>query len=245
MTRILDEMIDVATPVGMMPAYLARPERDEPVPAVLVMMEGVGLNAHLRSVACRLADEGYVACAPDLYWRGGKGRSVSYDEIPKAWSMMGELYSPDSTRLGDWLETDIGAAIAHLKDGPFVQGDRIGVTGFCLGGRITMDVACEFPDAIMAAAPFYGAGIPFSSLHKLRAPLLGFYGDDDPFIPNADVERLRHECQRLGKQAEIVVYPGATHGFFCDDRPASYHLEAARDAWERLKVFFARHLTNP
>ena len=219
-----EAMIDVPTPVGMMPACLARPvERDEPTPGVLVMMEGVGLNAHLRSVARRLAGEGCVALAPDLYWRGGKGRSFGYDEIAKAWSVMRELYSLEGTRLGDWLETDIGAAITYLKSQPFVRGDRVGVTGFCLGGRITIDVATCFPDVISAAAPFYGAGIPFHDLEKLRAPLLGFYGDADPFIPNADVERLRRECERLGKEAEIVVSPGATHGFFCDDRPSSYN----------------------
>ena len=126
---ISEQMIEVPTPAGTMPAFLARPAEAEPAPAVLVMMEAVGLNAHLRDVARRLAREGYVALAPDLYWRGGKGRSVGYDEIPTAWRMMGELYSLDGggTLRGDWLPTDVGAALDYLQGQRFVRGDRIGV----------------------------------------------------------------------------------------------------------------------
>jgi carboxymethylenebutenolidase len=242
MSGLVEGMVEVPTPAGLMPSYLARMPEADPMPAVLVMMEGVGLNAHLRDVTRRLAAEGYAALAPDLYWRGGTGRSVGYDQIRLGWKMMGELYSEDGTPRGEWLREDVGGAIAFLRAQPFVRPDRIGVTGFCLGGRITIDVAACFPELISAAAPFYGAGIPFHDLEKLRAPFLGFYGGGDPFIPLGDVERLKRDLERLGKQAEVVVYPSATHGFFCDDRPSSYNPEAASDAWERLKGFFSKHL---
>jgi carboxymethylenebutenolidase len=110
-----------------------------------------------------------------------------------------------------------------------------------MGGRVSYLAACALPDRIAAAVPFYGGGIPIDRTPTLRAPVLAFFGDADPFIPLDQVEKLRAEAARLGKKVEIVVYPGAPHGFFCNERD-SYRPDAARDAWERTKAFFARHL---
>jgi len=228
------EMIEVPTAAGAVPACLARPTGAGPAPAVLVIMEAFGLNAHIKDVARRLAAEGYVALAPDLYWRGGKGRTVRYDQLPEAIALMQSLKD-------DEVVTDIGGAVAYLERQPFVRGDRIGITGFCMGGRVSFLVACELPKKIKAAAPFYGGGIPIEKTAKLEAPLLAFFGEDDPFIPLDTVERLKAELARHRKPAEVIVYPKAPHGFFCNERD-SYRPEAARDAWERLKTFLAAHL---
>jgi carboxymethylenebutenolidase len=224
------EMIEI----GGMPAYVARPAGTGPWPAVLVIQEAFGLNAHIKDVARRVAAEGYVALAPDLFHRGGTGRTAGYDELPKALELMGALKD-------DEIVVDVASAIAHLERDLRVRAGRIGIMGFCMGGRVSYLAACALPDKIAAANPYYGGGIPVDRTATLRAPVLAFFGEDDPFIPLDQVEKLRTEAARLGKQVEIVVYPKAPHGFFCNERD-SYRPDAARDAWERTKTFFARHL---
>ena len=228
------QMIEVPRDGGAMPCFLARPADATPRPAVLVIQEAFGLNAHIRDVACRIATEGYVALAPDLYWRGGKGRSVRYDQLPEAIALMTSLNDPE-------IVADVRSAITHLERQPSVEADRIGITGFCMGGRVSYLAACELPDKLKACAPFYGGGIPVDRTERLRAPLLAFFGEEDGFIPLPQVEELKAALKRFGKQAEVVVYPGAGHGFFCNERE-SYRAEAAGDAWERLKKFLTTHL---
>jgi dienelactone hydrolase len=231
---VQSEMIEVPASGGTMPALLGRPAAGAPVPAVLVIQEAFGLNGHIKDVARRVAAEGYVALAPDLYWRGGKGRTVGYDQLPEAIALMQSLNDAG-------IVADVGSAVSYLEKQPFVRADRIGITGFCMGGRVSFLAACELPDKIRASVPYYGGGIPVEKTEKLRCPVLAFFGDKDAFIPLDSVERLRSEAKRLGKQVEVVVYPGADHGFFCNER-ASYHAAAAADSWERLKRFFAAHL---
>jgi carboxymethylenebutenolidase len=228
------QKIEIPAPGGTMPAFLARPSDGSAAPAVLVIMEAFGLNRHIEDVARRIASEGYVALAPDLYWHGGKGRSVGYDQLPEAIAMMQSLEEKH-------VVADLNGAIAWLEKQPFVRADRIGITGFCMGGRISYLAACELPDKIKASAPFYGGGIPVERTEKLRCPVLAFFGDKDAFIPLDTVKELEARAARHGKQVETVVYPGAEHGFFCNER-GSYHPASAKDAWERLKKFLARHL---
>jgi carboxymethylenebutenolidase len=231
---VQSEMIEVQSASGGMPCFLARPAGGARLPAVLVIQEAFGLNAHIKDVAKRVAAEGYVALAPDLYWRGGKGRSVGYDELPAAIAMMQSLKEPE-------VVADVGSAIAYLGKQPFVRGDRIGITGFCMGGRVSYLVACELPDKIKAAVPFYGGGIPVDKTARLQAPVLAFFGEEDSFIPLEVVEQLKAAARQHGKRVEVVVYPKAGHGFFCNER-GSYQPDAARDAWERTKKFLATHL---
>jgi carboxymethylenebutenolidase len=217
-----------------MPAFVARPTDGGKHPAVVVVMEAFGLNGHIKAVAKRIAAEGYVALAPDVYYRE-KDNVVGYDNLPGALRLMGTLAD-------DKIVKDIEAAVAYLKAQDFARADRIGITGFCMGGRISFLTACENRD-VKAAAPFYGGGIGglLGRAEKIDCPLLIFFGDQDPFIPNQEVERIRTKLAELRKTAEVKVYAGAQHGFFCDERP-SYHSEAARDAWKKLLDFFGRHL---
>jgi carboxymethylenebutenolidase len=230
------QMVDVPAAAGAMPAFVARPGGDGPFPAVLVIQEAFGLNDHIKDVARRVAAEGYVAIAPDMFWRGGKGRTAGYDQLPQALQLMGELQD-------DKIVADVGSAVAYLEGQPFVRKDRIGITGFCMGGRVSYLATCKLAGKIKAAAPFYGGGIPIYETENLRAPVLAFFGEDDPFIPLDNVEALKNEAKRLGKSVEVVVYPKAPHGFFCNERD-SYRPEAAKDSWERVKTFFARHLKS-
>ncbi|HJQ83351.1 MAG TPA: dienelactone hydrolase family protein [Candidatus Binatia bacterium] len=228
------ETIEIPASGGTMPIYVARQAGTARAPAVLVIQEAFGLNGHIEDVTRRIAAEGYIAVAPDLYWRGGKGRTVGYDELPAAIGLMQSLKDPE-------IVSDVGAAVAWLERQSTVRADRIGITGFCMGGRVSFLAACELPDKIKASAPFYGGGIPVDKTAKLRCPVLAFFGEKDAFIPLDSVEQLKAEAKKHGKQVEVVVYPGADHGFFCNER-ASYQKAAAEDAWSRLKAFLARHL---
>lgn len=226
--------VQITTPDGPMTGFLAKPDGEGKYPTVLVIMEAFGLNAHIKDVATRLAGEGYAALAPDMYHREPNA-VVGYDELPEAIRLM-------TTTRDDGILSDLNAALTYLQAQPFVRADRIGITGFCMGGRISFLAATAIP-AIKAAAPFYGGGIGglLDRAADIKCPMLLFFGDQDPFIPNDEVEKIGSTLRDLNKDAEVKVYAGAPHGFFCNERD-SYRADAAKDAWERLKTFFARHL---
>ncbi|HVO25504.1 MAG TPA: dienelactone hydrolase family protein [Candidatus Margulisiibacteriota bacterium] len=243
--EITSGIVQVPTADGTMSAFIAQPTGGGKHPAIIVVQEAFGLNAHIKDVAVRLAREGYVSLAPDLYYRENNA-VVGYDNLPEAIRLM-------MTLADDKIAKDMGAAISYLQQQPGVRADRIGVTGFCMGGRVTFLTACLNP-AVKAAAPFYGGGIgsvmqpsertpkaPLEYADKLAAPLLLFFGENDSFIPLDEVERIKTRLAELKKTAETVVYPGAPHGFFCEERD-SYRADAAKDAWTRLLTFFNQHL---
>jgi carboxymethylenebutenolidase len=232
--EISSETVSVATADGKMSAFLARPEAAGKHPAVIVVMEAFGLNNHIKDVAKRLAAEGYVALAPDMYYRE-KDAVVGYDQLPEAIRLM-------MTLKDDGIVSDIGSVIQYLSGQEFVRADRIGITGFCMGGRISFLSASTRPE-IKASAPFYGGGIGglLDRAKGIQCPMLLFFGDKDAFIPNDEVEKIKSTLAQLGKQAEVKVYAGADHGFFCNER-GSYNAEAATDAWQRLLKFLGQHL---
>lgn len=227
-------MVAVPTTAGTMPAFEARSPGASALPAVVVVQEAFGLNDNIKAVARRIAALGYVALAPDLYWRGGAGRSVGYDQLGEAIALMQSVGDAD-------LIADVGSAIAYLGSQAGVRADRIGITGFCMGGRVSYLAACALPEKIRACVPFYGGGLPVERTPALRAPVLAFFGAEDGFIPLDRVEALQVAARTHGKRVEVVVYPGAGHGFFCDER-ASFHAPSAQDAWARTTAFLATHL---
>jgi carboxymethylenebutenolidase len=225
---------------GEMKCHQAQPRGQRKFPAVIVVMEAFGLNDHIKDVTERIAAEGYVAIAPDLYYRESPN-VVGYDHLQAAIGLMQRL---DAEK----VIADLRNVITHLKTQNFVNGDRIGITGFCMGGTIAFLAACKFPTEIKAAVPFYGGGIagdsptaPLNAAGELLAPVLCFFGEKDPYIPLTQVQKIEDTLRALRKSFEVKVYPGADHGFFCDDR-ASYHPEAAQDAWEKTQAWFATHL---
>jgi carboxymethylenebutenolidase len=223
-----------------MKCHQAQPRGQGKFPAVMVIMEAFGLNDHIKDVTERIAAEGYVAIAPDLYYRESPN-VVSYDQLQDAIGLMQRL---DAAK----VVIDLQSVIAHLKSQNFVNGDRIGITGFCMGGTIAFLAACKFPSDIKAAVPFYGGSIaddspmaPLNAARDLQAPIQCFFGEKDPYIPLSQVQRIEDTLGALGKTYEVKVYAGADHGFFCDER-ASYHPEAARDAWEKTIAWFEQYL---
>lgn len=226
--------ITVQYPSGnvTMKAFVAAPQTKEKRPAVIVIQEWWGLTDHIKDIARRYAAEGYVAIAPDLYSRLGYALTTDAGEAGK---LMNTLRQEDGL-------TDLNATVAYLTSVPEVDGARIGVTGFCMGGSYALMLPCVNP-AIKAAVPFYGqVPNPDAPLQKLSAPVLYLYGEDDGWITKADVQRLAAALKKYNKPGEIKTYPGAPHAFFRDNDPSVYRPEAAKDAWGRTKAFFKQHL---
>lgn len=211
--------------------------------AVIVIQEAFGLNEHIGDVCRRLAGEGYVAVAPALFHRTGSP-VLDYGNFQKVMPHMKALSD-------DGILGDVDAARGHLHERGFTD-ERIGIVGFCLGGRVAFLVASR--RELGAAVTFYGGGIVsgrsdampslLDDVAAMTTPWLGFFGDHDKSIPAHDVEALR---DRLDADAtvphEVIRYATAGHGFFCDKRD-SYDDDAAADAWPRTVAWFATHLAK-
>ena len=236
---VTSSTLQLNTPDGKMDAYVAQPKEGGSYPGIVVLMEAFGLNDHIKKVTERIAQEGYVAIAPDLYHRESE-RLVPYSDLQKAVGIMNRLQDAK-------VMDDVGAAIAHLKSQSNVKAGAIGVTGFCMGGRFTYLAATHYNKDVKAAVPFYPGGVPMgnpsplSRTGEIKCPIYLFFGGKDPLIPQEHVDKITAELTDKKINFQLKLYPEATHGFFCDERP-SYHPDSAKDAWEKLKSFFAQHL---
>ena len=206
--------------------YLARPDLTDGAPAIIVVQEWWGLNNQIRGVADRLGRAGYFALVPDLY------RGASTVEQEEAHHLMSKL------NFGDAVAQDIRGAVQYLG----TLSSRIGITGFCMGGALSLFAACKNPE-VGACVVFYG-GHPNvkPDLASLKAPVLGLYAEKDGFVTPESVRALEKHLKDLGKRADIHIYPGADHAFFNDERPQVYNETAARDAWRRTIGFFRQHV---
>jgi len=236
--------MNIKTPDGSMPAHVARAKSASgKLPGVIVVMEAFGLNENIKEIAGRIAAEGYHAVAPNFYYREG-GKAVGYGELQEAIGLMGRWTDAQ-------IVTDVRATVAALESDLGVRADRIGITGFCMGGRVSYLAACEIL-AIRASVPFYGGGVagqqftpgataPVALTAKMREAIQLHFGENDAYIPLSTVEEIRQALQREHKDFEIHIYKRAGHGFFCRER-ADYNEEAAKLAWERMKGFLKKHL---
>lgn len=236
----------ISTPNGQMPACLFAPTGSDYLevgsashykPAILLLMEAFGLTSHIRDVAARIANEGYVVLAPDLYYRELPNNKFGYDEVEQAMAMMWRL------DFGKPMENDIRAALGYIKSHSEVNPHRVGVTGFCLGGGLTFFTACKLSNEIAVAAPFYGMVSDdwVDAVKDITVPIYLFFGGQDPFIPGERIRQIESRFQELGKDYTLKVYPDAGHGFFCHERSDYNHL-AAEDAWGEVTRFFHQHL---
>ncbi len=208
--------------------YLARPTGNTARPAVIVLQEWWGLNDNIRDIADRFAAEGYVALAPDLY------NGVSTSEPNEARKLVMELDMAAAVE-----EIDVAADYLLAQD--FVAGDRVGIVGFCMGGRLALMAARDL-DNLAAAVPFYGAPLTPAEAAQVTTPILGLYGGDDGGIAAADVHAMEEALRAAGTPVEVVIYPGAQHAFFNDTRAAAFNPEAAADGWQRTLEWFAKYL---
>jgi len=232
---------EVKIPVegGEIPAYRAAPAGPGKYPVVLVVQEIFGVHEHIRDVCRRLAKQGYFAVATELYARQGDVSKL--EDIKAIQAVVAKV--PDTQVLSD-LDRTVAWAKAQGAD-----TQKLAVTGFCWGGRITWLYTAHNPD-IKAGVAWYGRLLgqpsemtprhPIDLVKDLKAPVLGLYGGADTGIPLDTVEKMREALKSAGKAGEIVVYPDTPHAFHADYRP-SYRKEAAEDGWRRMLAWFKQN----
>jgi len=215
---------------GDMPVYFARPDNATNPPVVLVAMEIFGLHEWVKDITRRMAKLGAFAIAPDYYFRMGQDLT-KITEVPK-------------------LFADLDATVAWAKS---EGGDtnRLGIMGFCRGGRTVWEYSAHNP-SLKAGVAFYGTVIdpptqsqvwpksPMQLAPEMKAPVLGLYGAEDQGIPVAQVDQMKAALAAANKTAEFHIYPGAPHGFEADYRP-SYRKEAAEQAWNEMQAWFRKY----
>ncbi len=219
--------IDAAPVTG----YLARPEASaSPEAGIIVIHEWWGLNDNVRAMAERLAGEGYVALAVDLY----QGESAETRERAR------ELWSAAMKR-GPALQSNLRQAIAYLEERVGVS--RIGTIGWCMGGGWSLDTALQNPEQVDATVIYYGRLVTDPErLQVLQTPILGLFGAEDSSIPVETVREFESALLALNKPATVFIYEGANHAF-ANPSGTAYQEEAAEDAWQHTLRFFREHLS--
>jgi carboxymethylenebutenolidase len=233
---------EVKIPVsdGQMPGYRARPASGQRFPIVLVVQEIFGVHEHIQDVCRRLAKLGYLAVAPELYARQGDVSKIS--DTAEVMKVVAKV--PDAQVL-----SDLNAAASWASKSEPGDANKLGITGFCWGGRIVWLYAANNPK-LKAAVAWYGSLTrksgelqPRSAIDvvkELKAPVLGLYGEKDNGIPLESIEQMREAAKKAGKTVEFVVYPDAGHAFYADYRP-SYRAQAAADGWSKLQAWFKKY----
>jgi carboxymethylenebutenolidase len=234
---------EVKIPVkdGTIPAYQAMPAKSGPFPVILVVQEIFGVHEHIKDICRRFAKLGYLAIAPELYAREGDVSKMT--NIPE---IIAKVVSkvPDAQ-----VMTDLDSAVEYVKKGGKGDTTKLGVTGFCWGGRITWLYTAHNKN-VKAGVAWYGRLVgdkdalhpkhPTDIAVELHAPVLGLYGGADMGIPLASVEGMREALKKANKPSEIIVYPDTPHGFYADYRP-SYRKDKADDGWKKLQEWFKKN----
>jgi carboxymethylenebutenolidase len=213
--------------------YLAVPESGSG-PGLLVIQEWWGLVPQIKRTADRLAGEGFVALAPDLY----RGEYAEHTEMDKAGALMNSLPPDRAAR-------DMSGAIDYLLAHDAVRGDAVGVIGFCMGGMLTLLIAALQGDRVAAAAPFYGAplGDMAPDWSGLTASVQGHFAENDDFFAPGPVKELEKQLKDMGKDVEFIVYPGTGHAFGNEENAlGTYDAEATKVSWERAVEHLRTHL---
>lgn len=247
MMETITETVYVDAPGGRMTVEGHRPDHAGPLPGILVLMEAFGVNDHIRSVTQRLANEGYVAFAPDLYYRERES-TIPYAHPDRAADRVMRtiaLSDAQEERVKDArVLSDIGAGLDALREHPEADPARIAVLGFGMGARLAFLTACRHTETVRAAIA-YGADrmVPvLSQARDLHAPVLLLFAGRDRATPAPHIDRVQAELSYLGKSHEVKIYPGAEQGFYCEQRP-TWDPRASEDAWSRTLSWLMKHLS--
>lgn len=233
--------VSIPTTDGQIPAYRAMPATGNSFPVMLVVQEILGVHEHIKDVCRRFAKLGHLAVAPELFARQG--------DVSKM-SDISEILSKVVSQVQDaQVMSDLDATVAWADRSSKGNVTKLGITGFCWGGRIVWLYAAHNPQ-LKAGVAWYGRLVgqanalqpkhPIDVAASLRAPVLGLYGGDDSGIPLDTVEQMRKALKAQASPSEIIVYPNTPHGFHADYRP-SYRREQAEDGWKRLQEWFKKH----
>jgi len=233
---------EVKIPVkdGSIPGYRAMPDTGGPFPTILVVQEVFGVHEHIKDICRRLAKAGYFAVAPALYAR--EGNVVGMSDTKQIMQVVAKV--PETQ-----VASDLDATAAWAKSTGKADTSKLGITGFCWGGRQVWLYAAHNPE-LKAGVAWYGPlqrpkndmtpDNPIDLVNRINAPVLGLYGGADPGIPVTQIDAMRAGLKAAGKPSEIIVYPDTPHGFNADYRP-SYRPQQAKDGWKRMLAWFKQH----
>lgn len=219
--------------------YYVRPQGSGTFPAIMVFMEAFGLNPNIKNVCDRFAQAGYVALAPDFY----HGDVYDYKDLQAAVAKLKSLND-------DTVMAEVGQGLDFLAKRQEVAADKIGVTGFCMGGRHAFLANAAHADRFQAAVSFYGSGIAVDKIGRkplldrvdaMRSPIMLIYGADDEMIAADEHARISQALSQAKKRYILTVFPNAGHGFLSDRRD-SYAAAPAKEAWEMTMNFFQQYL---
>jgi len=232
--------VEIPAEGGSIPGYRAMPEAGGPFPAILVVQEVFGVHEHIKDICRRLAKVGYFAVAPALFAR--EGDVVTMSDFKQIMQVVAKVPEPQ-------VASDLDATAAWAESTGKVDTSKLGIVGFCWGGRQVWLYAAHNPK-LKAGVSWYGVlerpkndmtpDNPIDLVQRINAPILGLYGGADPGIPVAQIDAMRTALKAAGKSSEIVVYPDTPHGFNADYRP-SYRPQQARDGWQRMLAWFKQH----
>jgi carboxymethylenebutenolidase len=233
---------EVKIPVGDMeiPAYRAMPSKGGPFPVALVVQEIFGVHEHIKDVCRRFAKLGYMAIAPELYARQGDvSKLKAIDEIRAVVVQVSDVQ----------VMGDLDATVEYAKETGKGDVSRMGITGFCWGGRIVWLYSAH-SKLLKAGVAWYGRVVgeksdnspkhPIDVASELKAPVLGLYAGKDPGIPLDSVDKMRAAAKQAKVDSDIIVYPDAQHGFHADYRP-SYNEASAKEGWSKLQAWFKKY----
>jgi len=237
-----------------MPLWVGIPETPGPHPVVIVAQHAGGVDAFIRNFVDKLASNGYVAVAPALFHRDTGYDQRVIDKMPRDPSRLEYILTMASALKDEEILRDIQSVIDNLERLSGSGVNSIGITGFCLGGRVSFLVAGSCPEAISAVAPFYPSGVsrttegrtvsPFDLIENIECPVAGFFGADDDNPSPEQVRQMEVELTRHHKQYEFTSYPNAAHLFMDFQTTGAYREKVAEDAWDKVLTFFGKTLKS-
>jgi carboxymethylenebutenolidase len=219
---------------SIMDAYVSFPEGDGPFPGIIVLQEAFGVNNHIRNIADRFANEGFVAIAPELFHRTARGFESGYTDF--------SLVAPHFHAINaEGLIADLQATYQWFQQEKKVNATKIFSIGYCLGGRVSFLANTILP--LTAAISYYGGGIPMfiDRVKQIHAPHLFFWGGLDKHIPVEQIDSVKKAMDEAGKKYSSILFPEVDHGFNCDER-ASYDEAASKEAWRMVQKFLKTSL---
>jgi carboxymethylenebutenolidase len=248
---LIEDTLDLKTSAGEMEAFICRPERGGPYPAVFFLMDAPGIREELRDMARRLATVGYCVLLPNLYYRAGRDTIYGPDVLEAGSAEHARMRAVRTKMTIPPVMEDIADMLAYVERQPELSNGPVGCHGYCMSGPYALAAAARFPDRIAAAASFYGTWLvsdavesPHLSFAKMGGEIYIACAEHDDLAPPDMVEELKGLFEGAGTAGELEIYPKVHHGFafpqrWCYDKPA------AERHWERLFALYGRRLRAP
>ena len=233
----------VETPEGTMEAFIAHPDGGGPYPVIVQLMDGIGFREELREHARRTASWGYYVIAPDLYYRWGFKGPLDFSVEEQRDKIMGAIGSLNAEK----VTSDVEAALTLAESDPAAKDGRIGLYGFCMGGKLTLDLAQTLGEKVAAGASIHPGSLvtdapqsPHRNLDQVAAELYFGIADNDDMASPGHMAELVSQLGARHIAFQLEWHPGALHGFMMPSRTDLYHRDAAEKVWGRMEELFAR-----